>query len=110
MFSSRMKRSLDFQLCKQAKGKEVYCEKCKCTWASYYETAEKCFQSDPEYKGRVKQEEAIWDEDSLQYCNRQAVKFSLDPGDKDYCGVAGIGSYTHILVVVGVLASVLWTL
>ena len=98
MFSSRIKRTLDYQLCKKSKGKELYCFKCICTWAFYYETAENCFKDDPEYKGRVKQEEAEWDADSLTYCNRQAQKFSLDPKDPTWCGNGNNRQVATVLV------------
>ena len=85
LFSSRMKRSLDFQLCKRAKGDE-YCELCKCTWTYYWEAASLCFRLDPEYKARVFAEKQQWEDDSLLYCNRQAMEFSLDENSPDFCG------------------------
>jgi hypothetical protein len=89
MFSSRMKRSLDFQLCKRIKGEE-YCEQCKCTWSYYWEAAQLCFRLDPEFKARVFAEKQQWDDDSLLYCNRQAMEYSLDEKSPEFCGALGI--------------------
>ena len=108
MFSSRMKRSLDYQLCKKRKGLEKYCEKCICTWTYYYEAASLCFKSDPEYKARVKEEQQVWNDDSLKYCNRQAMEFSLDPKQDNYCGAATRINVppSMVLLVLGVFAFV----
>ena len=107
-FSSRMKRSLDYQLCKKRKGLEKYCEKCICTWTYYYEAASLCFKSDPEYKARVKEEQQVWNDDSLTYCNRQAMEFSLDPKQDNYCGAATRINVppSIVLLVLGVFAFV----
>ncbi len=112
LFSSRMKRSLDFQLCKRIKGDE-YCELCKCTWTSYWEAAQLCFRLDPEYKARVFAEKQQWDDDSLLYCNRQAMEYSLDEKSPEYCGALGItvkpGLTSAIAVAVASLFTA-WTL
>ena len=89
LFSSRMKRSLDFQLCKRTKGDE-YCDQCKCTWTYYWEAAQLCFRLDPEFKARVFAEKQQWDDDSLLYCNRQTMEYSLDKNSPDFCGALGV--------------------
>ena len=98
MSSSRMKRSLDYQLCKKSKGVELYCEKCICTWTFYYESAELCFKDDPEYKARVKEEQQSWNDDALEHCNRQAQEYSLDENSQTYCGDATFGTVSSKLV------------
>lgn len=84
--------TIDWYLCKQKAGAEVYrgaCSKCKCQWTLYYEIAKRCFPENfgserfAVYQARVEKQKDEWIEMGKRFCDGEAPeeRYTLNEND-----------------------------
>ena len=88
----RLKRTLDFVLCRDRYGEKNYCRQCRCEWVNYVDAVQACSEEDQDLQNRLELSRNRWEADYAEFCldgeenpTREQLTFSLDSRDANWC-------------------------